>query len=136
MSSCHRDPSVALLNLDELLFQSCRCRHLADPVVHKTTPVTICVFCKMSKAVFHPRGYHWNENMCVVCGGMLGHGPHFTFPAYLCVFHTPFGGVGPPVCFLCGSRVHAENFISGRLCQHCGFGNYGKQCVAMDIRKH
>ena len=113
--------------------QVCRCRSLADPVVQKVSEVTICVFCKMSKAVHHPRSFHRNENMCVVCGSML-HGPHFSFPAYLCRFHTPFGGVGPPHCYLCGNIAQKQSAIAGSLCQHCGFGNYGKQCVAIDTR--
>ena len=88
----------------------------------------------MGKAKFHPRGYHRNENMCLVCGSML-HGPPFSHPAYLCRFHTPFGGIGPPKCFLCGNIAQQQSSVSGRLCQDCGFGNYGKQCIALDLKR-
>ena len=62
------------------------------------------------------------------------HGPQFSHPAALCPFHAPHGGVGPPMCFLCGNVAQVQTSVSGMLCQHCGFGNYGKQCVA--ITKH
>ena len=60
------------------------------------------------------------------------HGPNFSHPAFLCTFHIPHGGVGPLMCFLC-RRVALENSsVPGRLCQHCGSGNHGNQCVAVE----
>lgn len=112
------------------LLNECRCRNLADPVIKGVAPVYICTFCRHNRAVYFPRGFHSNEQMCVVCGSQVFHSM-FSTQANVCHFH----GVHQlmPRCFLCDKVLGEKMMIFGKLCQHCGFGNDRKRCAALDM---
>lgn len=114
------------------LMSDCRCRNLADPVIKGVVPAYICTFCQHKHAAYYPGGFHRNERMCVVCGNEVFKSP-FSTSGHMCNFHSVHQVATNPRCFLC-SKVVGEKMMSlANLCQHCGFGNNGKRCVALDM---
>ncbi|XP_060585450.1 NACHT and WD repeat domain-containing protein 2-like [Ruditapes philippinarum] len=114
------------------IMSDCRCRNLADSVIQGVVPAYLCVFCQHKRAVYFPNGYHMNENMCVVCGNHTFNLPN-TSRAHLCNFHSVHQQATVLKCFLCSNIVTKNQAKPALLCQHCGFGNNGKRCAALDM---
>lgn len=112
-------------------FQNIRCKSLADSIIPQCTPVVLCQTCsnKSTDQIFRTR----NQDCCVVCKGRL---IFSKIPANLCSFHSFGSNVMLAKCLYCDMRVPKENGqvkthmgTIGKLCTHCGFGNYGKSCA-------
>lgn len=104
---------------------------MADSVIPQCTPVILCQTCsnKSKDQIFRTR----NQDCCVVCRGRLNLNK---IPANLCSFHSFGSNDMLAKCLYCERRVPKENGqvkthmgTTGKLCTHCGFGNYGKSCA-------
>lgn len=115
-------------------FQNYRCRNLADPVVRSVRALVICQFCKLSRAVYNPCNFFFNQNMCVVCGNMVHGVPQQRAQAHLCHFHSCSYAPNMTKCFLCDKVTLPNQTVPAKLCHHCSFGVFGKSCALLDLR--